>query len=96
MHPEFMAPPTEKPTLKRPPVSLRSVRLGRWSLPVLATVAVGYGITNYNPIQTDSPSASQLAEIERLKKNQQLMDAYGDRNNVDDLQKAMDAYNVQR
>ncbi|KAL4865833.1 hypothetical protein BDV12DRAFT_199803 [Aspergillus spectabilis] len=96
MHPEFTAPhPPEKPTFKRPPVSIRSVRVSRWSLPLLATIAIGYGVTHYNPIKTNSPSPSQLAEIERLKKNQQLMDAYGYRDNVDDLQKAMEAYEVQ-
>ncbi|KAJ0425260.1 hypothetical protein BJY00DRAFT_308586 [Aspergillus carlsbadensis] len=72
--------------------SLRHVRLGRWSVPLLATIAIGYGVTSYIS-KTDSPS--QHAEAERLRKNQQLMDAYGYKDNVDDLQKALEAYEVQ-
>jgi hypothetical protein len=48
-------------------------------------------------MQSNSPYrvSSQLAEEERLRKNQQLMDAYGYKDNVEDLQKALEAYEVQ-
>lgn len=36
-----------------------------------------------------------LEEQERLAKNQQLMDAYGDKNSLHDIQQALDTYNVQ-
>ncbi|KAL3495495.1 hypothetical protein BJX62DRAFT_195286 [Aspergillus germanicus] len=79
------------------------------SVPLLATIAIGtsllsdriirktnrsgYGVTSY--ISKTQDSSSQLAEAERLRKNQQLMDAYGYKDNVDDLQKALEAYEVQ-
>jgi len=36
-----------------------------------------------------------IAEEERIRKNQQLMDAYGYKDNIDDLQKALEAYEIQ-
>ncbi|KAL4803251.1 hypothetical protein BDV18DRAFT_163301 [Aspergillus unguis] len=95
MNPELSASHPQRPSLKRP-ARLPSVRVRRWSIPILATLAIGYGATRFGAMQTDSPYQvqSQLAEEERLKKNQQLMDAYGYKDNVDDLQKALEAYEV--
>ncbi|KAL3455374.1 hypothetical protein BJX64DRAFT_295101 [Aspergillus heterothallicus] len=92
MQPELSAPSPQRPPFKGS-AFVRPVRLGRWSLPLLATIAIGYGVTSYIAKAQDSPS--QLAEAERLRKNQQLMDAYGYKDNVDDLQKALEAYEVQ-
>jgi hypothetical protein len=38
---------------------------------------------------------SILEEEKRLARNQQLMDAYGDKNSLHDVQQALDTYNVQ-
>ncbi|KAL2811761.1 hypothetical protein BJX63DRAFT_433111 [Aspergillus granulosus] len=89
MHPELSAP--QRPPVKGP-AFIRPVHLGRWSVPLLATIAIGYGVTTYISKNQDSPY--QLAEAERIRKNQQLMDAYGYKDNVEDLQKALDAYEV--
>ena len=65
------------------------------SLPLLATIAIGYGFSQYNAMKTESPYSDEAAEKERLRKNAQLMEAYGYKDNVDDIQKAMEAYEVQ-
>ncbi|KAL2841414.1 hypothetical protein BJY01DRAFT_217400 [Aspergillus pseudoustus] len=91
MHPELSAPSPQRSPFK----GLRPVRLGRWSVPLLATIAIGYGVTTYISKTQQQDSPAQLAEAERLRKNQQLMDAYGYKDNVDDLQKALEAYEVQ-
>ncbi|KAL3448455.1 hypothetical protein BJX65DRAFT_274734 [Aspergillus insuetus] len=93
MHPELSAPSPQRTPFRGAASPLRPVRFGRWSVPLLATIAIGYGVTNY--ISKAQDSSSQLAEAERLRKNQQLMDAYGYKDNVDDLQKALEAYEVQ-
>ncbi|OJJ04799.1 hypothetical protein ASPVEDRAFT_86179 [Aspergillus versicolor CBS 583.65] len=88
MQPDLSAPHSPpRPSWKRPgPVSRR------WSIPLLATIAIGYGITQYGTMRTDSHI--HIAEEERIRKNQQLMDAYGYKDNIDDLQKALEAYEV--
>ncbi|KAL5047708.1 hypothetical protein BDW71DRAFT_178909 [Aspergillus fruticulosus] len=96
MLPEFSAHPPQRPPLRRP-APIPSVRFRRWSIPLLAVALGAYGITQYGAMQSDSPYrvSSQLAEEERLRKNQQLMDAYGYKDNVEDLQKALEAYEIQ-
>ncbi|KAL2871405.1 uncharacterized protein BJX67DRAFT_160833 [Aspergillus lucknowensis] len=91
MQPELSASPPQRPSWKRHS-SIRPVRFGRWSIPLLATLAVGYGITNYQSAKQERPY--QLAEeAERLRKNQEeLMDSYGYKDSVDDLQRALEAY----
>lgn len=54
--------------------------------------SIGYGITQYGTMRMDSHF--HIAEEERIRKNQQLMDAYGYKDNIDDLQKALEAYEV--
>lgn len=54
--------------------------------------STGYGITQYGTMRTDSHI--HIAEEERIRKNQQLMDAYGYKDNIDDLQKALEAYEI--
>ncbi|BCS17768.1 uncharacterized protein APUU_10596S [Aspergillus puulaauensis] len=92
MQPDLSAPQSPpRPSWKRPaPVS---VRFRRWSIPLLATIAIGYGMTQYGTMRTDSHV--HIAEEERIRKNQQLMDAYGYKDNIDDLQKALEAYEIQ-
>ncbi|KAL4976429.1 hypothetical protein BDW66DRAFT_150990 [Aspergillus desertorum] len=96
MHPEVSAHPPQRPTLRRP-APIPSVRFRRWSIPLLALAIGAYGITQIGAMQSDSPYrvSSKLAEEERLRKNQQLMDAYGYKDNVEDLQKALEAYEIQ-
>ncbi|KAL4917681.1 hypothetical protein BDW62DRAFT_201473 [Aspergillus aurantiobrunneus] len=92
MQHDFSAPHSpERPSWKRP-APIPSVRFRRWSIPLLATIAIGYGITHYGATKADSPW--HAAEEERIRKNQQLMDAYGYKDDVSDLQKALEAYEV--
>ncbi|KAL4781308.1 hypothetical protein BJX76DRAFT_360004 [Aspergillus varians] len=111
MQPELSAPhPPQRPSWKRP-ATIPPVRFRRWyvsppeshrssnrshlrrSIPLLATIAIGYGITHYAATRSDSPY--QLAEEERIRKNRELMDAYGYKEDVNDLQKALEAYEIQ-
>ncbi|KAL4945100.1 hypothetical protein BDV06DRAFT_219632 [Aspergillus oleicola] len=95
MHPELSAHHTpQRAPLKRP-APVAAVRFRRWSIPLLATIAIGYGLSQYGAMKTDSPYSDEAAEKERLRKNAQLMEAYGYKDNVDDIQKAMEAYEVQ-
>ncbi|KAL4927535.1 uncharacterized protein BDV17DRAFT_292537 [Aspergillus undulatus] len=96
MHPDISASHhPQRPHLKRP-APLPPVRFRRWSIPILATIAIGYGFSQYGTVmKTDSPYTDQAAEQERLRKNAQLMEAYGYKDNVDDIQKAMEVYEVQ-
>ncbi|KAL4954034.1 hypothetical protein BDW69DRAFT_183934 [Aspergillus filifer] len=95
MHPELSAHPTPQRAPLKGPAPVAAVRFRRWSLPLLATIAIGYGFSQYNAMKTDSPYSDEAAEKERLRKNAQLMEAYGYKDNVDDIQKAMEAYEVQ-
>ncbi|OJJ55858.1 hypothetical protein ASPSYDRAFT_157063 [Aspergillus sydowii CBS 593.65] len=91
MQPDLSAPHSPPRSSWKRPVPV-SVRFRRWSIPLLATVAIGYGITQYGTMRMDSHF--HIAEEERIRKNQQLMDAYGYKDNIDDLQKALEAYEV--
>ncbi|KAF9887920.1 hypothetical protein FE257_009442 [Aspergillus nanangensis] len=60
----------------------------------MAVVALGYGITKYlsRPSQNYSFDA---AEEERIRKNKQLMDSYGDKDNLQDIERALAWYELQ-
>ncbi|KKK17563.1 hypothetical protein ARAM_006357 [Aspergillus rambellii] len=67
---------------------------GRWYLPVMLTMAVGFGISNV--YTSNRPNYyDQVQEEERLHKNQQIMDSYGMKDSVDDLERALEAYDIQ-
>lgn len=70
--------------------------VGRWYLPAMAVVALaGFGVTNYVQAQKERRLAELFAEEERIKRNQQLMDAYGDKSSLKDVEHALEMYEVQ-
>ncbi|KAJ5325262.1 hypothetical protein N7541_011930 [Penicillium brevicompactum] len=68
---------------------------GRVLIPLMATIGLGFAAYNYYTEAKLQQERSMLEEQERLAKNQQLMDAYGDKNSLHDIQQALDTYNVQ-
>ncbi|EED23398.1 conserved hypothetical protein [Talaromyces stipitatus ATCC 10500] len=70
------------------------IRLGRMTkigLPIIAVLGIGYGITALRNAQQHIQRESMLEE-ERLRRNAQLMDAYGDKTSLDDMQRAFEQY----
>lgn len=69
------------------------------SLQELICVLAGYGISNYRQNQIEKYSARsaefERQELERRRRNAMLMDAYGDKTSLEDLEKAMAAYEAQ-
>lgn len=64
-------------------------------LTVLAADFVGFAAYNYYTEAKLQQETSMLEEQKRLARNQELMDAYGDKNSLHDIQQALDTYNVQ-
>ncbi|KAA8643357.1 hypothetical protein EYZ11_009064 [Aspergillus tanneri] len=84
------ATPTPRPSLKRP--SFVPGKPSKWYLPAVAVIALGFGISNYNNTQRYE---TQQDEAKRQRRNQQLMDAYGDKDTVHDMERALEVYEVQ-
>lgn len=63
-------------------------RIGRWYLPSMAMICLGFGLLNY--IRT-RPARNHQLTAEQL----QLLEAYGSKNNIDDVERAMEIYEVQ-
>ncbi|KAJ5887726.1 hypothetical protein N7495_007767 [Penicillium taxi] len=61
-------------------------------IPLVA--AVGLGVASYNYLNAaKSKHETMMAEEQkRLQKNQQLLDAYGRKDSLTDVQQALDAY----
>ncbi|KAJ5657161.1 uncharacterized protein N7484_000810 [Penicillium longicatenatum] len=67
-------------------------RYGRWYLPLVAAVGLGFaGYNYYKEIQVRREKMIREEE-KRLAMNQQLMDAYGNKESLNDVQQALDAY----
>ncbi|ODM20242.1 hypothetical protein SI65_03295 [Aspergillus cristatus] len=67
--------------------------VGRWYLPAMALIGIGFGISNYySQSATNARIESQIREEERLKRNRQLMDAYGHKDSLEDVERALKAY----
>ncbi|KAJ5203796.1 uncharacterized protein N7498_004675 [Penicillium cinerascens] len=67
-------------------------RSGRWYIPVVAAVGLGFYAYNY---YVDTKSKIEFAEIEeqkRLAANRKLMDAYGSKDSLEDVQQAFEMY----
>lgn len=60
---------------------------------ILTLARAGFGAYNYYTAVKSRREQSILEEQERMARNQQLMDAYGDKNSLHDVQQALDAYN---
>lgn len=64
-------------------------------VPVVAVLGLGYGISTFLEAQRLAQESS-LQEQERLRKNAQLMDAYGDKSSLEDMQRALEHYHKVR
>ncbi|CAI7612369.1 unnamed protein product [Penicillium bialowiezense] len=76
------------PTLMKP-------KSGRVLIPLVVTIGLGFAAYNYYTEAKLQQETSMLEEQKRLARNQELMDAYGDKNSLHDIQQALDTYNVQ-
>ncbi|KAJ5375652.1 hypothetical protein N7517_007658 [Penicillium concentricum] len=90
---QFALPGANKSYGNSPTPSLKP-RNGRVLLPLMATIGLGFGAYNYYVAAKSRREQSLLEEQERMARNQQLMDAYGDKNSLHDVQHALDMYNV--
>ncbi|EAW08771.1 uncharacterized protein ACLA_097060 [Aspergillus clavatus NRRL 1] len=61
----------------------------------MALIAVGFGISNYISEARAQHTRYQLQEEERIRQNQKLMDAYGDKDSLHDVKHALEVYEVQ-
>ena len=52
-------------------------------------------MANYYQSNRDRLLAENFKEQERIKRNQQLMEAYGDKDSVKDVEHALEMYEVQ-
>ncbi|KAF6814043.1 hypothetical protein CMUS01_08076 [Colletotrichum musicola] len=70
----------------------------RWIPPTVAVVAVGYGLNTYRQSMVQRRIAVAEAErqaVEERKRAAKLLDAYGDRSSLEELEKAMQVYEAQ-
>ncbi|KAL0935902.1 uncharacterized protein CTRU02_208117 [Colletotrichum truncatum] len=71
----------------------------RWIPPTVAVVAVGYGLNSYrqNMVQRRLAMAEEAEKraVEDRKRAAKLLDAYGDRSSLEELEKAMQVYEAQ-
>ncbi|KAI9933930.1 hypothetical protein ASPWEDRAFT_168205 [Aspergillus wentii DTO 134E9] len=86
----MLSTPTGRP-YRQPisPPSLKIGRVGRWYLPLMAVISLGFGVANYYPAQS---THDDFLEQQRLEENRRLMDAYGDKDSLKDVERAMQFY----
>ncbi|KAJ5699443.1 hypothetical protein N7536_002456 [Penicillium majusculum] len=89
---QFALPGANK-SYANPPSSSLKARNGRLLLPLMATIGLGFGAYNYYTAAKSRQEKSMLEEQERMARNQRLMDAYGDKNSLHDVQQALNTYN---
>ncbi|KAK5657856.1 hypothetical protein OQA88_2929 [Cercophora sp. LCS_1] len=72
----------------------------KWIPPLAGLVAVGYGVASYREVQIEKHLARQAAmereDLEQRRKYTVLADAYGDRTNLEELERAMRVYEAQQ
>ncbi|KAH7235281.1 hypothetical protein FSOLCH5_009019 [Fusarium solani] len=74
----------------------RRMPFGRWVKPVGAVLVVGYGVKTY----LDMVQTRRMAQIEAMERenaafrerNETLMNMYGDRSSLNELEKAIEFY----
>ncbi|KAK1773255.1 hypothetical protein QBC45DRAFT_340328 [Copromyces sp. CBS 386.78] len=77
--------------------SNKSTKGLKWLPPLVGILAVGYGITTYHEAQMEKRVASmEQAELERQRRANMLADAYGDRGSLEELERAVKAYEAQQ
>ncbi|EOD46389.1 hypothetical protein GTA08_BOTSDO00389 [Neofusicoccum parvum] len=75
-------------------------RLGKFFLPVTGILFVGVAASSYldrrySATRSSGLSAAEARALHQREQNAALMSAYGDRSSVEDLQRAMELYEVQ-
>ncbi|KAH8704920.1 hypothetical protein BGW36DRAFT_286079 [Talaromyces proteolyticus] len=96
---QFASPSGPNPLGSRPgPTPKHVLKLGRLTkigVPVIAVVGLGYGVSTFLEAQRRVQQQT-LQEEERLRKNAQLLDAYGDKSSLEDMQRALEHYHKVR
>ncbi|KAJ5670569.1 uncharacterized protein N7477_005932 [Penicillium maclennaniae] len=67
-------------------------RPGRWYIPVVAAVGLGFYGYNYYVETKSKIEFAELEEQKRLAANRKLMDAYGSKDSLEDVQQALEMY----
>ncbi|OJD30246.1 set domain protein [Diplodia corticola] len=95
----FHQPHHHLPKMTSPAQS--TARLGRWFLPVTGLLFLGAAATSYldrrfvQGSYTPGLSATEQRALRQREQNAALMSAYGDRESLEDVQRAMELYEVQ-
>ncbi|KAJ5110010.1 hypothetical protein N7532_002655 [Penicillium argentinense] len=84
-------PGTNKSPQYRPNPSLRP-RGGKWYIPFVAAVGLGFGAYNYYTQARARQEYALREEEKRMAKNRELMDAYGSKDSLHDVQQALEMY----
>ncbi|PWY72285.1 hypothetical protein BO70DRAFT_399168 [Aspergillus heteromorphus CBS 117.55] len=82
-----------RPLMKQPSLAPGFKKPSRWYLPLMGVIALGFGVANYYETQGHRHRYN-LDEEERLRKNRALMDAYGDKETVQDIERALVVYDL--
>ncbi|KAB8068387.1 hypothetical protein BDV29DRAFT_184630 [Aspergillus leporis] len=82
-------PNFRRPTYIPPPRG----NIGKWYLPAMGMIALGFGVYNY--YNTPTPAYYDPEEEQRLRKNKAIMDAYGDKETLQDIERAFALYETQ-
>ncbi|KAJ5263376.1 hypothetical protein N7478_010981 [Penicillium angulare] len=90
----FAVPGANKPYRTQPQPSGMSLkpRYGRLYLPLVAAIGLGFAGYNYYSEAKDRHEIRMREEEKRLAMNRQLMDAYGSKDSLTDMQQALDEY----
>ncbi|KAF7717068.1 Uncharacterized protein PECH_000774 [Penicillium ucsense] len=83
--------PSHRPHPTGPAMKPRPIR---WYLPVVAVVGLGFAGYNYFMDAKARHATAMIEEEKRMARNQQLMDAYGSKESLSDMQQALDAYHA--
>ncbi|KAL6702484.1 hypothetical protein ACN47E_001609 [Coniothyrium glycines] len=62
-------------------------KIARWYLPTMAAIALGFGITN--ALNEANRKVHMAIEQTQEQKNMALMDAYGSRDSLEDMERAL-------
>ncbi|KAH7374371.1 hypothetical protein BKA66DRAFT_173667 [Pyrenochaeta sp. MPI-SDFR-AT-0127] len=62
-------------------------RIARWYLPTMAAIALGFGITN--ALDDANRKVHMALEPTQEQKNMMLMDSYGERSSLEDMERAI-------
>ncbi|PYI10702.1 hypothetical protein BO78DRAFT_359863 [Aspergillus sclerotiicarbonarius CBS 121057] len=85
---------SQRPFIKRPALTPGFKKPSRWYLPLMGAIALGFGVANYYEDQAKHYQYDREEE-DRLRKNRALMDAYGDKETVQDIERALVVYDLQ-